>query len=181
MKTDDKLNFDNMDAIGKIGEEKIFKPYFEEERKCVCTHVDDINIKDRAYYDYQCKCENGGTYLIEIKTDVLSLCYGNFLVECTQYGKPSGIEITKADIWAHITPTHMYLFSTKKLKKYCNKFEKFSYKSGKSWMQGYKLPIEDTIKALQPVIVEVSHKIRNELIDKWEDVNKKKLEIYYAG
>jgi len=58
---------------------------------------------------------------VEVKSDAQYKVTGNFYVEYSCYGKPSGIASTKADIY-YVYLDKLYIIKTKDLKDKCRKY-----------------------------------------------------------
>ena len=58
---------------------------------------------------------------VEVKSDAQYKVTGNFYVEYSCYGKPSGIAATKADIY-YVYLDKLYIIKTKDLKDKCRKY-----------------------------------------------------------
>jgi len=174
-KVSNSEDFKQQDAVGKYGEDIILKKYLTKQG-CKLTHVNDIDVKDRALYDFRCVSEEGVASLYEVKTDIRASETGNLLIETSQNNKPSGIIITLSDIWVHITATHMYIFNTDELRSYCKKFEPFYFHNlTKRPMAGYRVAIAKIEAELNHEKVALSTRISEELITLWEAKNGKKL------
>ena len=82
------------------------------ERVCCRNNVKIIEICENADYDF--KTDDNITY--EVKADSMSLKTNNFFIEYLGYGKPSGIDITKANYYILTDTEKYYLIETDKLK-----------------------------------------------------------------
>ncbi len=82
--------------------------------------VGSCNIIDGYFLDYDIyipELEIG----VEVKSDAQYKVTGNFYVEYSCYGKPSGIAATKADIY-YVYLDKLYIIKTKDLKDKCRKY-----------------------------------------------------------
>lgn len=52
--------------------------------------------------------KDGNITTIEVKYDKLLHKTGNFFIECTSYGLPSGIKTTKSDLWVQVDANFNY-------------------------------------------------------------------------
>ena len=82
------------------------------ERVCRRNSVKIIEICENADFDF--KTDDGLTF--EVKADTVSLKTNNFFIEFLGYGKPSGIDITKANYYILTDTEKYYLIETDKLK-----------------------------------------------------------------
>lgn len=80
----------------------------------------ELVIGRNSDYDMGCNF-NGKIFFLEIKNDAKAALTNNIAIEFynTKSGQPSGLSITKADIWAHIVQQQVYLISVPDLKKLC--------------------------------------------------------------
>lgn len=79
-----------------------------------CEFNSDKTIRS----DYDLIINNIGT--VEIKNDLYSAKSGNIAIEYwnCKSNKPSGISITKSDIWCHIICGNIFVVNTEKLKTF---------------------------------------------------------------
>ena len=82
----------------------------------------ELVIGRNSDYDMGCSL-NGLVFFVEIKNDVKATFTNNIAIEFynTKSGKPSGLLITKADIWAHIIQREVYLMDVQTLRELCEK------------------------------------------------------------
>jgi hypothetical protein len=82
----------------------------------------ELVVGRNSDYDMGCSL-NGLVFFVEIKNDVKAALTKNIAIEFynTKSGKPSGLSITKADIWAHIVQREVYLIKVETLKELCQK------------------------------------------------------------
>ena len=78
------------------------------------------------------------TGTVEIKRDRRAAETGNFFVECSAHGKPSGIATSKARAWAFVTGATAYLIGTEKLRALLDTLRQRTGPDGKT---GYLLPV----------------------------------------
>lgn len=78
--------------------------------------------------------------LIEVKLQEDSARYGTFFIELTDEGKPSGLNSTKANLWAIIDKEYYYLIPTTLLKEFAK--ESKEIKSEYAGTSGFKLDIK---------------------------------------
>lgn len=80
------------------------------------------SIDNRKFYDLEC-FGHDLVFRIEIKNDIKAHTTGNIALEIgnTKTGQKSGLEITKAEIWAHIIGGVLYLSSPLILLKHLKK------------------------------------------------------------
>lgn len=95
-----------------------------EQAGISCVKNPDVNT--RLEHDLDCKI--GRTkFTTEVKFDVMAQRTGNIAIEYhnTKKDAPSGLNATKANIWAHIlyddSNKTLWITSVAKLKDYCNK------------------------------------------------------------
>ena len=81
--------------------------------------------KTRSFYDIVSKNKKV-EFTTEVKYDIYANRSGNIAIETfnPKSGKPSGLGITKADLWVHITD-QPYVTSVKALKKYVDNNDPF--------------------------------------------------------
>lgn len=108
--------------VGNIGENRVISML-----RALGIIVSKNEDKDtRAFYDLICEYD-GVKFTCEVKFDVMSEKTGNVAIEIfnSKSNKPSGIFVTKADIWIHILPDDSNLAicicSVKKIKEYSKK------------------------------------------------------------
>jgi hypothetical protein len=88
-----------------------------------CEKHDDFATKE--HYDLVCRFGRTN-FSCEVKFDVMAVKTGNLAIEVfnTRKDTPSGLQATKADIWAHVILDGdnkvAFISSVKKLKEYCN-------------------------------------------------------------
>ena len=109
--------------MGESAEKKIIDLY---------TRIGYSSIKNKdnlmkSYYDIISDYNKGhGTFTTEVKHDLYANKSGNIAIETfnPKTGKDSGLGITKADLWVHITDIP-YITSVKKLKEYVEENKPF--------------------------------------------------------
>lgn len=75
---------------------------------------------------------------VEVKFDNKYHITGNFFIECTSYGKPSGIDTTKSDFWIQVDKDlNFYCIETRILKELCNNKRKIQSGCKDSGNEGY--------------------------------------------
>ena len=89
---------------------------------------------------------------VEVKRDRQAARTGNFFLERTAYGKPSGISVTKATAWALVSESTAYFIGTEKLRTVLDSLRNVTGPDGK---QGVILPLR-TLRALPHVEVDLS-------------------------
>ena len=103
--------------IGSEGEEKVLALI----EKCggggvIATgKFKDFDMACVLFYHHQFY-----TFSIEVKNDIYAIKSGNIAIEYfnSKSNCPSGINATKADIWAHIVGEKIYIAKTKELKDF---------------------------------------------------------------
>ena len=110
--------------LGNKGEsfaKKLFKKFGVD-----CQINEDYDKR----YDYDLVCKHGKKdFTCEVKYDFMAHKTGNLAIEVNncRANKPSGINVTKADIWAHIIPDDgkmtMWIVRVSELKKFIKKNE----------------------------------------------------------
>lgn len=105
------MNFPKQNKIGKSGENYVLKAF--EDCGICCSLIRGKN----SYYDMACNFD-GLIFFAEIKNDRMATFTKNIAIEFynTKNGQPSGLSITKADIWIHIVNQQIYMMRTDKLK-----------------------------------------------------------------
>lgn len=102
-------------AIGKTGENRL-----KEILQSFGLESESSSHKDR--YDYDVRFFMGGRALsVEVKYDLYAKKSGNVAIEYynTKLGKPSGITVTKAELWSFVFfDKSTYITSTDMLKDY---------------------------------------------------------------
>ncbi len=99
-------------GIGVAGETR-FKN-FVESLGYECEFNSDKNIL--SHYDITIK----GIGTVEVKNDIFSAKTGNVAIEYwnSKLNKPSGISVTKSDIWCHIIRGNLFVVKTQDLKNF---------------------------------------------------------------
>ena len=96
------------------------KEYEQKALKHIQSKYPKAYIIDGYFLDYDIyipELEIG----VEVKSDAQYKVTGNFYVEYSCYGKPSGIAATKADIY-YVYLDKLYIIKTKDLKDKCRKY-----------------------------------------------------------
>lgn len=83
---------------GLRGERLVAKTLENDGIKCEINEDNETNI----YYDIECKMGRV-KFTVEVKSDYMAERTGNLAIEYynSKQGKPSGITVTKADLWVH--------------------------------------------------------------------------------
>lgn len=99
---------------GKNGENRVKKVLEDMGYEC------EFNSDKKLRSDYDLIINGIGT--VEIKNDLYSGKSGNVAIEYynPKSDKPSGINITKSDIWCHIISGTIYVVKTEDLKNFVN-------------------------------------------------------------
>lgn len=109
--------------IGESAEKKIIDLY----NRCGYPSIKNKDSNERSYYDIISDYNKGhGTFTTEVKHDLYANKSGNIAIETfnPKTGKDSGLSITRADLWVHITDIP-YITSVKKLKRYVEENKPF--------------------------------------------------------
>lgn len=83
-----------------------------------------VSVDERQFYDLHSVFPGGNpSFTTEVKFDIYEKRSGNIAIEIWNPKKnaPSGLTLTKADIWAHILSDGIFLASTRKLRAYIDK------------------------------------------------------------
>jgi len=101
--------------IGQCGENQVVE--LLEALGVICTR--NTKRGQLLYYDIQCQYQNL-VFTIEIKNDLMAQKTGNIAIEIFNSKKlsKSGVQATRANLWAHIINNKVWLTSVAKLKHY---------------------------------------------------------------
>lgn len=103
--------------IGEAGEKLIISLLHKAKVKADKNE----DKKKRSDFDIECGLPHGGrTFTIESKYDLYASKSGNIAIEIynPKTGKPSGLTITKADLWCHIVDNEIYCTTVAQLKDF---------------------------------------------------------------
>lgn len=113
-----------------------------------------LNNDETKRYDYDVKILNPNK-TIEVKNDVFSKKSGNIAIEYNncRAKRPSGLMVTKADIWCHIINDVPYVIKTEKLKEFVatNKPKRIVKLAGDGNADIYLYSISDAMKVFIPI------------------------------
>ena len=106
------MKFVQSKQVGSAGE--IYVKTTFEQAGIHCELIEGRN----SYYDMACNFD-GLIFYVEVKNDRKAHYTNNIALELynTRSGQPSGLSITRADIWAHIVTNSIYLMGVPKMKK----------------------------------------------------------------
>lgn len=107
--------------------------------------------------------DNNESYTyIELKNEASAVKWGNLAIEHESWGKPSGINITKANIWISKVEGFYIVFKTSKLIDAINTLPKNVKAGGDSMASlNHILPIRDLVPYMEYIMVdELSHLIK---------------------
>jgi hypothetical protein len=89
-----------------------------------------VELNNDKRYDLLLHLKNGSTQTIELKHDMLCEKTGNIGVEFSSWGKPSGIQATKADFWCFALYDGFWIIPTDRLSALIEDFAFFRVASG---------------------------------------------------
>jgi hypothetical protein len=132
------------------GYKKMTKARFEKDYKTGEWAEDKLTDRLRLVYN---EVDNFKTYnpywdihiidtdkLIEVKYDKRSNTTDNFFIECNCAGVPSGINITKAEVWAHCTGQEFTFIPTVLLKEIASPYHVAKCFIDEKWVHGHLVP-----------------------------------------
>jgi len=118
------MNILNDFNTGRNGENKVADILQKVGMTCaINTEIDEL-----SYFDLLVNW-NDICFTIEVKNDKYASKSGNIAIEVrnSKQNKESGLNVTKADLWAHIVDDEVWITSVKKLKKFVEENEPYRY------------------------------------------------------
>ena len=152
-------------ADGEEGENRVARLLCDK-----CDAIISVKHNDDNRYDWEIGLDDGNSFTVEVKNDMLIGSTGNFAFETRCRGKDSGVNVTQADLFVvychEDDKEHAYAFRTEYVKKLVKSGRYFLVKGGDRDMQGNPVtemvlvPKNDVRKDMSDITVKTSIDLR---------------------